>query len=301
MNNTCQVKEEYLVILDTRNASTYYNGSMYSDVEWDLSDVISKPKKAIQYSVSVVNASIPIGQYNIQNIDNTENTVTIVDSGYPNPIILTIPNGNYTITSLLTDIQSRGPSQYVWTYIPYKNRISVSNPNVNFTLTVSNSLYEPLGFSKGVTYTSTSKSITSPNCVNMSGLKAINIHLDNVNTKSISSFTKSTSTIIGNIPVDVNSGGVVSYSLSNNYEIPVPINSLDSINIVLKDDVGHYINQNGISWAITLKMSYILEVDMSNETINDTINRNKQKINIIQPKKILTGVPDIFGKSKLEE
>jgi hypothetical protein len=298
MNSICQVKQDILVVLDSRNATSFYNGNFMSDVEWDLTDIISKPKQAVEFSVSVINASIPIGQYNIASMDNTNNTVTIVDPSYTNPIVMTIPNGNYTITSLLTDIQSRGPPQYVWTYIAYKNRISVSNPNQNFTLTVSNSLFEPLGLAKGVTYSSTNKSITSPNCVNMSGLRNLNIHLDNVTTKNITSFTKSASTIIASIPVDINSGGVLSYNLSSDYEVPVPISNLDYINILLKDDLGNFIQNNGINWGITLKFSYYIQQDFSSETVKENINKNR--ISIIQPKIINHDIPEIFQTKEVK-
>ena len=301
MNSMCQVKQDILVVLDTRNCTSFYNGNFMSDVEWDLTDIISKPKQGVEFTVSVVNASIPIGQYNVASIDNTGNTVTIVDPSYTNPVIMTIPNGNYTITSLIADIQSRGPPQYVWTFIPYKNRISVSNPNQNFTLTVSNSLFEPLGFAKGVTYSSTNKSITSPNCVNMSGLRNINIHLDNLSTKNITSFTKSASTIIASIPIDVNSGGILSYNLSSDYEVPVPISSLDYINILLKDDLGNFIQNNGINWGITLKFSYYIEQEFSTETLREKVN--KSKLSIIHPtqtKIINHDIPKIFQSNEIK-
>jgi hypothetical protein len=301
MNSLCQVKQDILVVLDTRNCTSFYNGNFMSDVEWDLTDVIAMPKKGVEFSVSVVNASIPIGQYNIASIDNTGNTVTLVDPSYTNPIIMTIPNGNYTITSLIADIQTRGPPQYVWTFIPYKNRISISNPNQNFTLTFSNSLFEPLGFAKGVTYSSNNKSLTSPNCVNMSGLRNLNIHLDNLTTKNITSFTKSASTIIASVPVDVNTGGVLSYNLSSEYEIPVPVSNLDYINILLKDDLGNFIQNNGINWGITLKFSYYIEQEFSTETLHEKVNKSKLSIIVPNHQKVINhDIPKLFQSNEIK-
>jgi hypothetical protein len=301
MNSLCQVKQDILVVLDTRNCTSFYNGNLMSDVEWDLTDVIAMPKKAVEFSVSIVNASIPIGQYNIVNADSTGNTVTMVDPSYPNPIVLTIPNGNYTITSLLVDIQSRGPPQYIWTYSQYKNKITVSNLNDNFTLTVSNNLFEALGFAKGVTYSSSSKSITSPNCVNMSGLRNLNIHLDNLTTKNITSFTKSASTIIASVPVDVNSGGVLSYNLSSEYEIPVPVSNIDYINILLKDDLGNFIQNNGIHWGITLKFSYYIEQEFSTETLHEKVNKSKLSIIVPNHQKVINhDIPKLFQSNEVK-
>jgi hypothetical protein len=133
----------------------------------------------------------------------------------------------------------------------------------------------------------------------MSGLRNINIHLDNLNTKNIASLTKSSSTIIGNIPIDVNSMGVVSYNLSNNYEIPVPISSMDYINILLKDDLGRFIENNGIHWNVTLKFSYYIRQDFTTETVKENINKNRQKIKIVQPEIINTEIPKIFSTKRV--
>jgi hypothetical protein len=299
-NNVCQVKEELLCILDTRNCTAYYNGNFLSDVEWDLSDVIEKPKKAIQFAVSVVNASIPIGAYNI----NETNHILVLKNLTTNVVsTIVISAGNYTITQLIDTLIGNTPSEYTYTFLPLRNKIFITNSSAEFQVLSTTTMWEPLGLQRNTTQTSLTRTCLFPNCVNMSGLKCVNIHLDNVNTKSISSFTKTISTIIGNIPVDVNSSGVVSYNLSNAYEIPIPINSLDYINIGLRDDLGNYIQNNGIHWSITLKFSWIRESEFNSETINETMNRNRGKINIIQPKKIFTGIPNIFDstKPKLEE
>jgi hypothetical protein len=153
-------------------------------------------------------------------------------------------------------------------------------------------MWEPLGFERGVTQTSISTICLAPNCCNLSGLRNINIHLDNVNTKNITSFSKSVSTIIASIPVDVNSQGVLSYNLSSNYETPVPISSLDYINILLKDNENNFIENNGIHWVIVLRFSYYIRQDFTTETLTENINKNRQKIQIVQP--MNTEIPKIF-------
>jgi hypothetical protein len=184
-------------------------------------------------------------------------------------------------------------------YLDYRNRVYISNGSGNeFTFKVTTGLAEPLGFEPNKTYSSTSGTISAPNCVNMSGLRNINIHMDNLTTKNITSVTKGSSTIIGNVPVDVNSMGVVSYNLSNTYEIPVPISTVDYINIILKDNLGNFIQNNGIHWSITLKFSYYIKQDYSTETVKENINKNR--IKIIQPKIINQEIPQIFQTKEVK-
>lgn len=297
-NNICQVKQDILVTLDTRNCTTFYNNNNFSDVEWDLSDVIKKPNKAVEFSVSVINANIPIGQYNVVPTDNTDLVITIQTSG-GSPFTVAIADGNYTITSLLSTIKGNLAAPYIIGYVDYRNRVYIINSlGTNFTFKVSTGLSEPLGFEPNKVYLSTAGSIIAPNCVNMSGLRSINIHLDNLNTKNISSFTKSTSTIIANVPVDVNSMGILSYNLSCDYEIPVPISSMDFINLMLRDNQNNLIQNNGIHWSVTLKFSYYIQQEFSMETLHEKVNR--QKLTIVQPRPIITEMPKIFKQKDLQ-
>jgi hypothetical protein len=48
-NNICQVKQNILVTLNSKNSTAYYNGNYLSDVEWDLSDILSKQPKLKPY------------------------------------------------------------------------------------------------------------------------------------------------------------------------------------------------------------------------------------------------------------
>jgi hypothetical protein len=291
-SNICQVKQDILVVLDSRNATSYYNGNFLSDVEWDLKDVLAKPKAGAEFSVSVINATIPIGQYNINETNNIlelKNVVTDVIS------TVTITPGNYTITQLIAELTTNTPAEYDYTYTPKINKISLYNTTHNFQILSTTTMWELLGLQRNTTVTSVFKTYIFPNCVNMSGLRNINIHLDNLNTKNISSFTKASSTIIASIPVDVNSMGVLSYNLSSNYEIPVPISTLDYINILLKDDLGNFIENNGIHWGVTLKFSYVIERDFNTETLYD--KTRKSKLSIYQPIKqqiINNEIPKVF-------
>jgi hypothetical protein len=292
-NNVCQVKQNILVTLNSKNCTAYYNGNFLSDVEWDLSDILAKPKAAVEFSVSVMNTSIPIGQYNVNSTNNIlvlRNVVTDVIS------TVTITPGNYTITQLIAELTTNTPAEYEYTYTPKINKMSVYNTTHNFQILSTTTMWELLGLQRNTVVTSTFKTYHFPNCVNMSGLQNINIHLDNLNTKNITSFTKAASTIITSVPVDVNSSGVLSYNLSSNYEIPVPISSLDYINILLKDDLGNFIENNGIHWSVTLLFSYYVQQEFNTETLLDKTRNSKLSIYQPQPKTIINEIPKVFAR-----
>jgi hypothetical protein len=291
-SNICQVKQDILVVLDSRNATSYYNGNFLSDVEWDLKDVLAKPKAGAEFSVSVINATIPIGQYNINETNNIlylKNLTTNVETN------CVVTAGIYTITTLLDNVRGQISADYTLTYLSNRNKIFINCLTSTFQVLATSTMWEPLGFERNVTQTSISTICLAPNCCNMSGLRNINIHMDNLITKNITSFTKAASTIIASIPVDVNSMGVLSYNLSNSYEVPVPISTLDYINILLKDDLGNFIENNGIHWGVTLKFSYVIERDFNTETLHD--KTRKTKLSIYQPIKqqiINNEIPKIF-------
>lgn len=290
-NNVCQVKQNILVTLNSKNATSVYNGNFLSDVEWDLTDILSKPKSAVEFSVSVMNCCIPIGQYNINDTNNIlvlKNLTTNVVSTLP------IQAGNYTITQLIDTLISNTPPEYTYTFLPLRNKIFITNSVAEFQILSTTTMWELLGLQRNTIQSSVSQTCLFPNCVNMSGLQNINIHLDNLNTKNITSFTKSASTIISSVPVDVNGSGVLSYNLSNNYEIPVPISSLDYINILLKDDLGNFIQNNGVHWSITLLFSYYIQQEFNTETLYDKTRNSKLSIYQPQPKKIINEIPKVF-------
>jgi hypothetical protein len=286
------VKQNILVTLNTKNCTAYYNGNFFSDVEWDL-DILSKPKSAVEFSVSVMNCCIPIGQYNVNSTNNIlvlRNVVTDVIS------TVTITTGNYTITQLIAELTTNTPAEYDYTYTPKINKMSLYNTTHNFQILSTTTMWELLGLQRNTVVTSVFKTYSFPNCVNMSGLQNINIHLDNLNTKNITSFTKTASTIIASVPVDVNSSGVLSYNLSSNYEIPVPINSLEYINILLKDDLGNFIENNGIHWSVTLLFSYYIQQEFNTETLYDKTRNSKLSIYQPQPKTIINEIPKVFAR-----
>lgn len=291
-SNKIKIKEELLCILDTRNCTSYYNGNMMSDVEWDLKDVIKKPKQGVQFSVSVITFSLPQSQY----IVNSNNNILLKKRGAFGEVT-TIPVGNYNLTSLVSKINELiSPNNYTLTYSSLTNKLTMTHTTDNFYIDKNSSCWELLGLSRTENLQSITKVAYFPNCCNLSGLNNVNIELNNIATKNINSFDKSISSVILAVPVDVNAGGILSYQRNFEYDIPVPIDCLEFINIVLKDDLGNFLQLNGVNWNLTLKFSYFVEKEFDIDNF-EKITQNTKIMNIVKPKRFITEVPKIFETS----
>jgi len=87
----------------------------------------------------------------------------------------------------------------------------------------------------------------------------INIVLDDVTTENRDSFSGSISSIIQNIPIDTNST-VIKFVKTNDFCIPIKINSINDFSISLKTDSNEYINLNNQHFTLTLQFTILKDI-----------------------------------------
>jgi hypothetical protein len=116
-----------------------------------------------------------------------------------------------------------------------------------------------MGFISGKTYTSTSMTLTMPYTCNFNGIQSLNIVFENINTKNIDSYTKSNSSIIQTIPVDV-FNPQITYNKSNDFNFTITQQCIDSIQIDLKDNLENFINLNNQNFNLTLYFTNIKDI-----------------------------------------
>ena len=126
LDNYYTAKESFLVVLDSRNATTYNNGTKHSDITLDLEDVIRMPKNCIVMSVVVNSFTCPISFYQI----NSTNKIFIF-----NNISYSIPLGNYNASTFSSAITSLIPSLTL-TINTTNNVFTLSNNGVLFTINI---------------------------------------------------------------------------------------------------------------------------------------------------------------------
>jgi len=262
-------KEEFLVVLDSRNATTYLNDSKNSSIMFQFEDSIQKDKNAIKLTCSVMSFTCPVSFYNI----NSTNNLFSVTISSPSPVNYDfyVPPGNYNVNTLITALSS---IPLTITFNNLSNKLTLTHSTYNFTINSKSTIYGVMGFKNQTTYTSSSLSVTLPYTVNFAGLNSFNIHFDNIVTRNIDSFTLTNSSIIASIPVNANQAGVIFFNKSFDFEFLVSQNVIDFIQIDLKDDIGTYLDLNNSHWNLTLQFTSYMDKPRKETTFLDITGNN---------------------------
>jgi len=249
-NDLYTEKENFLVVLDSRNATDYYNGDYHSSLHFDFNEPIKIPKYAIRMTCSVLHFQAPNSLYNINENNNTLYiTINAIKTTY------TLTKGNYNCNTFLTYLLSILPSGFTMTFnnITNKYTLTYSSP-----FTISGTCGEIMGFDSFAF--SSGNTLIMPYTCNFNGKQSFNIHLTNVITKNFDSYTKSPSNIIQSIPIDPTSASI-NYVKNADFNFVINQEMIDDMTIELKDDQNNYINFNNCHWNLTLYFSVIKDIE----------------------------------------
>lgn len=244
--------QEYVsVILDSRNATTYYNDSMNSSIVFNFEEGIRMPPSAISLSISILNFTCPISFY---QINSSNNLIILKVFGISN--FIRFPNGNYNVNTFMSYFNSIAPAGI---------QISINLDNNTFLLQCSSyfqieplsTLFNVMGFKKNTLYSSDSTInskyiIRSPFCCNFSGINSFNIKVSNISTKNINSFDNCVSSIIATVPVNGQQNNMIFYNKLHDYDFVVNTHILDYLQIDIQDDLDNYIDFNNQNWNMTI-------------------------------------------------
>jgi type 1 fimbria pilin len=249
-NNLYTEKQNFLVVLDSRNADTYNNGSWNSSIIFNL-ESIAIPKSAIKLHCSVLSFISPNSIYNINEYNNK---LTIFISSKINYLI---PYGNYNVNTFITTLLSLLPIGFTLTWNSINNILTLSYTS-SFSIHSDSNIGDVMGFTNGITYSGTI--INMPYTCNFNGLQSLNINFTNLNTSNIDSHNKTTSPIIQPIQIIPNSA-YISFNKTHDYYFTVNQDVIDYIQIDLNDDLDRLINFNNQHWNLTLYFSIINDID----------------------------------------
>ena len=245
-DNYVTIKENFLVVLDSRNATVNNNGSLNSSLYFNFEDAIKRDDKCINMQCSILNFSAPNSIY---NINNTNNNIII------NDVSFTFTNGNYNALTFITAFNTL-ISGYTLVLNKVTNIFTISNSS---DFTVQGNIMPIIGGAFGNTYSSTSSKLIFPYQCNFNGLNSLNIYFSNINTRNIDSLTKSNSSLIQSVFIDPNSSQI-SFTKTNEYFITINQAVIDYIQIDIKDDINNYIDFNNQHWNLTLVFYTIKDV-----------------------------------------
>lgn len=206
-------------------------------------------------SVSLAKASIPITWYNVSAAQG--NNTFIVNRSSTN-YSYTIPDGSYTIATLMSQIQTGinalDANTYVLTYNATTFLVNISG-TAAFIVKGTGTVNRTLGFP-----TTDSSSATSNNASSVPQLyhpETIYLMIDALGISTATSLANDVATFT--IPISADSGSIQQYDSNSNYDqiivFPSPI-TLFQLNISLKMRNNLMLNLNGADFDFILELEY---------------------------------------------
>lgn len=180
------------------------------------------------------------GVNTVYNVDARNNRLYFIEFDTISTIrSITVPVGNYTITSLITQINTSmtaaGTNVYTLTNNTLINIITITAATKTFNLVAGpNDLYYELGFDSSVFTTNVALTAVATNTFDMSGLKCLNIISSSFGTgvNVICGINKS---VLASIPINVPYLGVISYIPPIQF-ITSQISSLSNLDLIFTDE-----------------------------------------------------------------
>ena len=201
----------------------------------------------------IKNMIIPISSYNIddnnkfikmyQNIGGTTSTnlITMTPQNY---------NSSNIASSLQTAMNSQGNLYMSVNFSTFANKLIFGSTTGTFYFMDpgnSKDCYENLGISVGNSAVST---YTAGNCIDLSGVKVINLESNSLDGIDISGYNRR---ILASIPIEESINSIASYQDDGNDYIETNISDISQITISLKDEKYRDIIQRS-PWSLTLNL-----------------------------------------------
>jgi len=254
-NNKCVVDESFLVVLDSRNADSFLNGSMKSSVIYNFAQSVTEKKGAIQVTCCVVSFVCPVSFYQI-NYTNCMLSIVLNST----PYFIHIPNGNYTVQKFIAAMVTLLPAGFSITLNSINNKLTMTHTTYDFEIIgFQSTVGSVMGFNSSTNYFSTGKVLNMPFCVNFSGLNNINIYLENINTPNIDSKSKTKGGVIASVNVNSPPGGVIMYEKKNSFSFVIDYDTLNYLQVDLMDDLENFLDLNNQDWNLTLQFTKKIE------------------------------------------
>ena len=274
-NTLCTIKDSFLVVLDSRNASVYNNGTYNSDVTFLFEAPIEKPKNCLLMSCSVLQFSCPNSIYNI-NITNNILAISETINGSTIPYTIYFPSGNYNVNTFMSAFNASSYlSNFTLSFNPLNNKFTIlNNAGNSFVIGAKSTIYNVMGFINGQSLGSVANILIMPFCCNFNGIQSVNIVLPCFNTSNIDSFDKSSSSIVQPIPIDA-SVAQITFFKTHDYNFRIKQEVIDHLQIQISDDLGTLVDLSNQHWNLTLYFTIVLDVDRFHyENTFDNILKN---------------------------
>lgn len=280
--------ETKIVCLTSQSATIKKNDSYLSNVRYSLATILKNDPNIIHKQVQLLNAQIPYSFYVI----NYTNNIFKIKIGSSSINTLIIPVGNYTSTSLISQIlTSVGDSNFSITISNINGRLTFSHTTDDFIIynDFTYSISSVLGFDNNSINTSVSNTLTALYPLNLLGIKTLQIRSANLIMENISSIEGGQTILLSSIPVDAVPFGMLNYTDKGNL-ITIYNTDLDDLDIdIIDGESGNYINFNNQDWCITLAFHITKTITTNNgsknfkevKTISTELQKNLDDLNLL--------------------
>jgi len=220
-------------------------------------------------AVQLISATIPNSAYNIDSYDlsRQDPTIELYYSGIPN--IITIPRGQYVISTdrtspadndLLTVIETEFNTitgqTLTWSFDPVKNLLTMTASVGFLEIRNVNSYWELLGFNQ---IESPANSITAQTIPNLQGIPELFIHINELSSGASDLDNENGISLVASVLVDSPFGTYSHYqlgaSLANLIRFTSPRN-VSSLSVTLRDSKGRIVDLNDQDFTLVFRSYY---------------------------------------------
>lgn len=252
------VEDSRIFTLNASNAIFYGNSTKLSNLTFFIPKFLARHSDHTAVYLSIENITLPSSWYNVDE----GVTITLYDVSNNSYATYTLPAGNYDAFTLTTQINTYwlalGSVGLQLTYSLQKNKFGIewkTGPGAgSYQLTTNNQFI--FGLTRVQINPSSSTAVYFEDQVDLTGVNSYLIVCDECPTQNYS--LQLGGNIIGCIQNAAANFGVTIWQNASNLRYLIPTNrQIDQISIRIYNERGEFINFNGTSWSITLKVTYV--------------------------------------------
>ena len=135
-----------------------------------------------------------------------------------------------------------------------------------------------LGFVKGITYSSASGYLTSPYCIDFSGIRNIIVRANNISLQNCICVDTGCGSCLATIPNNFQSGSIIQYVNFTNFKNIFSVAELNSLAIELCDDNLNQLDFNNIDWTMTVQVDAICEEIKDISTVEEIYQKEVRNL-----------------------
>ena len=255
VDNNITINESFIVVLDSRNATNYLNGTFNSSVLFNFYNPIRVKNNSVSMSCGLSSFSCPNSIYNINETNSLLSlTVNSITTNYD------IMYGTYDVNTFMTQLISQIGSNFTISLNNITNKLTLVNSLYNFSINSNSTIYNIMGFTSLISISSTNKTLIMPYMCNFNGLASLNIVIQNFNMNNLSSYNQSDTPIIQSVSINPVSS-IITYNKSNDFKFIINDATLTYLQIDIMDDLENLINFNNQYFNLTLEFTEIINID----------------------------------------